>query len=332
LNIDIIDTRNTIISTQIDAKYENSYINSLVISTISTNKEITNVVAYDINSTHTSYSSTLTTVANTLESQTSIVSTTTTAQNVPLLLFIDPLVNCSYIASSSSVTASVNPNSSQTTIQIDTSTGIRGASSREVDFNTGILDFFTESFVLANPIKTRNQGFFTLSEPTNIITSRDGSTIEVTNKNVERDEFFEGYNLGNAGYTITAFENNAFIDTGAFGVSGSIESISYSYPNITINDFDQRKYSAITLTGQFFNLAIPSINEVGSTLSSNISDDSVTMTIDNASAFPDSGKIIINTEVIEYTSKSGNTLLGLTRGADNTIASSHIANDYLRSF
>jgi hypothetical protein len=42
--------------------------------------------------------------------------------------------------------------------------------------------------------------------------------------------------------------------------------------------------------------------------------------------------IIINKEVIEYDSKSGNTLLGLIRGADNTIPASHTAGDYLRSF
>jgi hypothetical protein len=332
LNIDIIDTKNTVISTQIDAGYENTYVTSQSAKIVSTELQVTDLVTYNINTSHYAHSTSITAVDNTIQSTLTSVTTTTVYNQTPLVISIDPVVNCTYISSSNQISSRVNPNSSQTTVQIDTSTGIRGSSSREVDFNTGILDFFTESFVLANPIKTRNQGFFTLSEPTNIITSRDGSTIEVTNKNVERDEFFEGYNLGNAGYSITAFENNAFIDTGAFEVSGSIESISYSYPNMTINDFDQRKYSAITLTGEFFNLAIPSINEVGSTLSSNISDTSVSMTIGNASAFPDSGKIIINAEVIEYTSKSGNTLLGLTRGADNTIASSHIANDYLRSF
>jgi hypothetical protein len=274
----------------------------------------------------------VTNTVNTLESHSSVVSTTTTAQNVPLLLFIDPILNASYIASSTNLTATINPNSVENTVRIDTSTGIRGSSSREVDYNTGILDFFTESVILANPIITRNVGFFTLEEPINVITSRDGSTIEITNKSIERDSFYRAYNLGNAGHTITAFENLAFIDTGALPVSGSISSITNAYPNLTIRDFEERRFSAITLTGEMFNLAGPSINEIGATLSSNITNSDITMTISNASSLPSSGRIIINKEIIDYTSKSGNTLTGLTRGADNTIATSHTAGDYLRSF
>jgi hypothetical protein len=332
LNINILDTRNTVVSTHINAGYEHSYITSQTSKVISTQLEVIDVVTYGINTSHSAHSTSVTLVNSTIQSSVTSVTNTAIYNQTPLKLNIDPVINCTYISSSNQISSKVNPNSSQTTVQIDTSTGIRGSSIREIDFNIGILDFFTELFVLENPIKTRNQGFFTLSEPINTIISRDGSTIEVTNKNVGRDEFFEGYNLGNAGYTITAFENNRFIDTGVFKVSGSIQAITYAYPNLTINDFEQRRYSAITLTGEFFNLAVPSINEIGSMLTSNISDTSTTMVIDNASGFPDNGRIIINKEVIEYTSKSGNTLLGLIRGADNTVPASHTSNDYLRSF
>lgn len=332
LSVEVVDIKNTIISSHIDARYENTFISVESAKIVSTTKEITGFVTYDINSSLTSYSSSVTSAKNTIESTTTVISNFITYNVSPVSFYICPLINSSYIASSSNITASVNPNSSETTVIVDTSTGISGTSRREIDYNTGTLDFFTESVVLANPIQTRNQGFFTLLEPIIIITSRNGSTVEVMNKNVERLAFFEAYNLGNAGHTITAFENNIFLNTGALNVSGSIESITHSYPDLTINDFVERKYSAITLTGEYFNLAIPSINEIGTMLSSNISDVSTSIVVNNASKFPSSGKILINKEIISYTTKNGNTLSGLTRGADNTIPSSHNLNDYLRSF
>ena len=267
-----------------------------------------------------------------MQSTSTVVTTTTVSDRAALVVYAVPLVDAKYIALSSHVTASVYPEQVENTVRIDTSTGIRGTSSREVDYNMGILDFFTETIVLGNPIVTRNFGFFSLEDPINVITSRDGSTIEVLNKAVERDAFYEAYNLGNAGHTITSYENNAFMDTGVFAISGSIGDLEYAYPDVSILDFEQRKFSAITLTGVYFNLAAPSINEVGSILSSNISDVDTSLSIQNASGFPNSGRIILDKEVIEYTSKSGNTLLGLVRGADNTIATSHTINSYLRSF
>jgi len=332
LSVEVVDTKNTIISSHIDARYENTFISTQSAKIVSTIKEITDFVSYDINSSLTSYSSAVTSTKNTIESTTTVISNFVEYDVTPVSIHVCPIINSSYIASSSNIVASVNPNSSETTIRIDTSAGISGTSRREIDYNTGILDFFTESVVLQNPIKTRNQGFLTLLEPINVITSRNGSTVEVSNKNVERDAFYDAYNLGNAGYTITAFENNAFMNTGAFDVSGSIESITYAYPNLTLNDFTQRKYSSITLTGEFFNLAIPSINDIGSRLSTSISNTSSSITISNASKFPSSGKILINKEIISYTTKNGNTLSGLTRGVDNTIPASHSLNDYLRSF
>jgi len=179
---------------------------------------------------------------------------------------------------------------------------------------------------------TRDYGFFSLDSAYKIVTLRNGSQIEVINSNILKDSFYDGYNLGNAGNNLSSFENNAFVDVGAFNVNGSIETVSFAYPELNILDFELRKGSSITSANKIFNLAIPSINEIGTILSSSITSVDTQMTIGYANSLPNSGRIIINKEVIQYASKSGNTLFGLIRGANNTIASSHDANDYLRSF
>jgi hypothetical protein len=238
----------------------------------------------------------------------------------------------SYNAFSTTIISSVAPNKVESTVRIDTSAGISGATSREIDYNLGILDYFTESIVFENPVFTRNFGFFTLDNTFKTVTSRTGIGITVINSEIFKDEFYEGYNLGNAGNTLTTFENNAFVNTGFISVTGSIESFSSSYPELTILDFELRKGSSITTTNRIFNLGIPSINEIGTTLSQTLSTSDTQMVVGYANLLTNSGRIIINKEVITYTSKNGNILSGLSRGADNTIASSHAIGDYLRSF
>jgi hypothetical protein len=60
-----------------------------------------------------------------------------------------------------------------------------------------------------------------------------------------------------------------------------------------------------------------------STLSSSINTSVTTLTMASASSFPSSGTVIIANELITYTGVSGNTLTGLTRGANGTTAASH---------
>jgi hypothetical protein len=105
-----------------------------------------------------------------------------------------------------------------------------------------------------------------------------------------------------------------------------------AYPNLKLEDFENRPQTAFTLSGEKFNLAIPSINQIGTTLSSNVSDTDLTIELANASKFPDSGSIIINKEVIKYDQKNGNILSELTRGSQNTIPSSHNAGDIVLTF
>ena len=60
-----------------------------------------------------------------------------------------------------------------------------------------------------------------------------------------------------------------------------------------------------------------------STLSSSINTSVTTLTMASASSFPSSGTVIIGSELITYTGVSGNTLTGLTRGANGTTAAIH---------
>ena len=60
-----------------------------------------------------------------------------------------------------------------------------------------------------------------------------------------------------------------------------------------------------------------------STLSSSINTSVTSLTMASTTSFPSSGTILIGSELITYTSNSGGTLSGLTRGALGTTAASH---------
>ena len=154
----------------------------------------------------------------------------------------------------------------------------------------------------------------------------------VENRSISKEEFYDSYNLGNAGFTLKSFENNVFINTGSYGINGSIESLTNSYPSLSIKDFEERPNSSITLGGTTFNLAIPSINSAGSFIISNTNDQQIVIQVQSTRGFPPQGKLLLGKEILTYTNKTSNTFTGVTRGVDNTIASSHSIGDYLRSF
>jgi hypothetical protein len=65
-------------------------------------------------------------------------------------------------------------------------------------------------------------------------------------------------------------------------------------------------------------------NNVSTTLNGAINDSTTTVVLTDASAFPASGFVTIGAEAIAYTSKTGNSLNGVVRGADGTTAASHL--------
>ena len=60
-----------------------------------------------------------------------------------------------------------------------------------------------------------------------------------------------------------------------------------------------------------------------STLSSSINTSVTSLTMASSTSFPTSGTVLIDNELITYTSNSGGTLSGLSRGASGTTAASH---------
>ena len=121
--------------------------------------------------------------------------------------------------------------------------------------------------------------------------------------------------MGNAGFNLKTFENLAFTDTGLLVDSNTIGDLSLAYPSLTLNDFETRSSSSITLTGEYFNLGPPSIqNPVVRSLETNLSSSSVVTVVGNTSKFPTTGYIFQGSSsqysVISYTGKTSNSFTG----------------------
>ena len=122
------------------------------------------------------------------------------------------------------------------------------------------------------------------------------------------------------------------MDTGSFDINGTLESIDSAYPLLTIENFEIRPNSSITLTGDIFNLSIPTINSVGTFITSNVIPSQTIILVQSTERFPANGKLLIGKEIVSYNGKTQNSFTGLIRGFDNTIAGTHTSGDYLRTF
>lgn len=65
------------------------------------------------------------------------------------------------------------------------------------------------------------------------------------------------------------------------------------------------------------------VNECDSVLSGGIGVGDLSLTVSDGACFPDQGYLYIGNEAIKYTSKSGATFSGLSRGSDGTTAAAH---------
>lgn len=110
------------------------------------------------------------------------------------------------------------------------------------------------------------------------------------------------------------------------GRSTSLRTHLGVYPN-----FDLKDVYTFNNTATDESLHLMRLADLSSELSSPISDTDVSLTLSDASAFPETGTLIINDEVIRYSSKSVNTLTGLTRGSYGTLASAHGIGDEVMS-
>ena len=80
------------------------------------------------------------------------------------------------------------------------------------------------------------------------------------------------------------------------------------------------------LTTQISTTISANITLTTNTLDGTINDSVTTLDLTNATGFPSSGTLRIDSEDISYTGKSSNQITGLTRGANSTTAASHSDN------
>jgi len=142
------------------------------------------------------------------------------------------------------------------------------------------------------------------------------------------------YHFGKLGNRFEVYENIKFItDYGLANVSeqNTLEMMEIYYPNITLGDFSDGYASSTGISGSVWELTWPSVNEFGAILDSGLNTTDTIVYIPNTSRYPNTGKLLIGDEIVTYTNKLSDRFIGCVRGAENTVAKSHNAGDYLRS-
>lgn len=150
---------------------------------------------------------------------------------------------------------------------------------------------------------------------------RNGTSVVIRNSVFGVDTQYIGdYTPTNAGHRISHF--SGIFDDGSSGVSGlTINEIDTYYPSLTLQDFTDRANSSYTISGEYFNLLPPSIqNPV--TLSQSSGSIGSTISVQKTTYFKSSGYILTgNGGVIQYTGKTSTSFTGcsVVRGS-NTLS------------
>jgi hypothetical protein len=205
-------------------------------------------------------------------------------------------------------------------------------------YKTGIIDYYVENVVLDGFVLTRLGTTIVLDAPIQTINLRGGSTINVENVSIRYDSNLDSYTVGNVGNYISTIESWKFMDTGTVPNGGtSIEELELNYGSLSLNDFQQVKFTSYISTGVYYNGGYPSISESGAILNTNMTTTSTSLSVQTVngssttlSKFPSSGYIRIGNEVISYTGKTTVSLTGITRSV-NGVVETHSIGDYLRT-
>jgi len=186
-------------------------------------------------------------------------------------------------------------------------------------YKTGVLDYYQETTVLPESVLQRNLNQVVLVNRTEVV-RRNGTSIFTINLSTYSNDFFYSYSLGNVGNTIGMFDSSAFISTGSTSSSSmSLQDIELIYPAITLNDFTERDNSAITLSGERWNLAIPSIQEPVA-ISASSGNITTTINVQSTTNFLSSGYLFTgNGGVVQYTGKTQTSFTGcsVVRGSNS---------------
>jgi len=186
---------------------------------------------------------------------------------------------------------------------------------------TGVVDGYQESVFIADPIKTRLNGFIDITNDYGVI-QRSGNVIFVKNSLFgAAGEYIGSYTKTNAGPTLKNFDQ--LIDDGVCNVSAiSLLELEFHYPSLSIRDFEERGSSSYMLDGTYFNLTIPS-NQNPVTISSSTGTIGGPIVVQDTTFFPNSGYLFTSGgSVVQYTSKTSTTFEGcsVTRGPNSITA------------
>ena len=152
--------------------------------------------------------------------------------------------------------------------------------------------------------------------------------------------FADFYTQGNLGGTVASFIDYLYLDAGYANVSGiSLEQLELTYTQFagisegvdTWMENMELNNTSITSDGTLFNPGIPSIQELMSYLDAPLTTSSTVVYIPDTTNFPDSGKLLVGKELVTYTSKLPDRLIGVARGVDGTTAEAHSAGQFIRT-
>ena len=146
-----------------------------------------------------------------------------------------------------------------------------------------------------------------------IVIRRDGTQVQVENLNRRKPNGLDSFSSGNAGMTLSSYQSSVFEG------DNTIDDITRAYPNLQIQDFEQRSFSTFTLSGlRFNNTSAARFNKLtfkvgADTISTNSSSLSAISVI-STDGFPDAGHLFTTQrQLIEYTSKSAGTFFGYVK-------------------
>ena len=123
------------------------------------------------------------------------------------------------------------------------------------------------------------------------------------------------------GGTVASFIDYLYLDAGYANVSGiSLEQLELTYTQFagisegvdTWMENMELNNTSITSDGTLFNPGIPSIQELMSYLDAPLTTSSTVVYIPDTN-FPDSGKLLVGKELVTYTSKLPDRLIGVAR-------------------
>ena len=177
----------------------------------------------------------------------------------------------------------------------------------------GVIDRYEETVFISDPLKQRNGNFVdlvTASDGKYYVTKRDTTEQVITNSlYTGTSEYIGNYTKTNAGHRISHFDG--IFDDGFADVSGlSILEFDTYFPAVTIKDFTERSDSSYTISGEYFNLMPPSIQNPVTTTSSSGTIAGIIIVVDTTH-FPDEGYLFTSGGVvIEYTGKTSTSFTG----------------------